>query len=96
MTEKPKSAPADEPLTEICEGCDKIINEGDPCFRCDDGPCLCADCSPTYADAEIAWRADPSSLFGEDKERREAFEESMAAHLAAGGSKDDKLPLCPL
>lgn len=84
-------------LTETCEGCDRIINEGDIYFPCEDGPVLCADCCPTWADAEAQFNRDAE--LGEDeymKKDRLDFAERMKAHLAAGGDRNDKLPMSPL
>lgn len=33
-----------------CEGCERLLFVGDMGHRCEDGPMLCAECSPIYAD----------------------------------------------
>lgn len=81
---------------EECDGCGKTLKQGDQYFPCDDGPYLCAECCPTFADAELHWQEDENDLDETDSERKRVFMESLAAHLAAGGSKDDKLPLARL
>lgn len=77
---------------EFCEGCEKSLGADELTFRCDDGPILCAACAPTWGDAERQWFDAPDD---ENPERRAAFMKSMAAHVAAGGSRADKLPLDP-
>jgi hypothetical protein len=87
----------DDPIAEICEHCSRTINEGDLYFPFDDGPVLCADCSPTWGDAESMHASDRE--IGEDEDMKEAridFAKRLDAHIAAGGSKDEKLPLTPL
>lgn len=84
-------------ITESCEGCSKTIKEGDLYFSCEDGPYLCSKCSPTYGDAEEQMGRD--AAIGEDDDMRDArlhFMKALDSHLAAGGSRADKLPLCKL
>ena len=84
----------DGTITETCEHCSKTINEGDLYFPFDDGPVLCEACSPTWGDAESMHAADRE--IGEDEDMKEArldFAKRLEEHLAAGGSKDEKLPL---
>lgn len=76
-----------------CEGCGQLLFVGDQGFRCDEGEILCAQCSPTFGDAEQNWKNHPED---EDADRKKAFMESLAAHLAAGGVRTDKLPLYEL
>jgi hypothetical protein len=76
-----------------CEGCTKLLLVGDKGFRCEDGPILCADCSPTFGDAEEQWL---DGLNDDEPERKAAFFEGLEKHLAAGGSRSDKLPLYEL
>lgn len=71
-----------------CESCGKLVFVGERGHRDDDGIVLCAEHSPTWDDAEKSWQsAEPE----DDPDRHEAFTASFAAHLAAGGSRDDKL-----
>lgn len=84
-------------ITESCEGCSKTIKEGDLYFSCEDGPYLCSECSPTYGDAEEQMGRD--AAIGEDDDMRDArlhFMKALDSHLAAGGNRADKLPLCKL
>lgn len=76
-----------------CEGCGRLLFVGDKGFRCDDGPILCAECSPTFGDAEGNWKSEPED---HEPERKQTFMEGLAAHLAAGGTRADKLPLFEL
>lgn len=75
-----------------CEGCSKLLIVGDKGYRYDDGPILCEGCSPTFAEADENWDGC-TDVDGEDAERKQAFKQMFAAHLAARGGKDDKLPL---
>jgi hypothetical protein len=72
-----------------CEGCDKPMFFGDIGLICDDGPVLCAEHSPTWAQAKKQW--DAGEQLDNDQDRLEAFMKSYAAHIAAGGSVDDKM-----
>ena len=77
-----------------CETCNKPLPEGTLAFHCDDGPYLCAEHAPTWGDAEQNWGGDPNDP--DDEASRADFRQALRAHLAAGGSKDDKLPCCPM
>ena len=80
-----------------CVSCEKALFEGDLYYPYDDGPVLCAACTPTWGEAEATYAVD--AAIGEDDEMREQrsdFAERMEAYLTAGGSRDDKLPLSPL
>jgi hypothetical protein len=74
-----------------CESCDKLLFEGDQGHRDDEGIMLCAAHSPTWADAEKSWQEALEHVDEDDPERRQAFDRALAAHLAAGGRRDDKL-----
>lgn len=73
-----------------CESCDKLLFAGDHGHRCEDGPILCTDHSPTWGDCEQQWLAVAGGD-DDEPERRAEFEAAIAAHLAAGGSRDDKI-----
>jgi hypothetical protein len=73
-----------------CESCDKLLFEGDQGHRDDEGIMLCAADSPTWADAEKSWQ-EAIAYDDDDPEGRQAFDRALTAHLAAGGSRDDKL-----
>lgn len=72
-----------------CEGCNTPLFVGDTGMRCDDGPVLCGECALTWKDVKAQWDAD--EMLDDDPERRAAFMASYQAHLAGGGSADDKL-----
>lgn len=70
-----------------CEGCSEPIWEGD---RYQSGDVyLCEKCAPSYADM----LADPASFYNSDDEEMSADQAKAIcdAHLAAGGSLDDKM-----
>jgi hypothetical protein len=73
-----------------CESCDKLLFVGEQGHRDDEGVMLCAEDSPTWADAAHSWQ-EALQHDDDDPERRQAFDRALAAHLAAGGSRDDKL-----
>ncbi len=74
-----------------CEGCDHVILPGELAHRCGGGaggyPCIA--CAPTYADM----LAHPSSFSTADGEPEtpEGAKAFVDAHVAAGGSIDDKI-----
>jgi len=73
-----------------CEGCSEQIWKGDRySYDSNNGLQFCEPCSPSYADM----LADPTSFYGADEEYLTAEEakEIVDAHLAAGGSLDDKM-----
>lgn len=70
-----------------CEGCGKLLLYGDKGWLYDDGPICCAPCSPNWGQAEGGFENS------DDAEARANFEERLAAHLAAGGTRDDPMPL---
>jgi hypothetical protein len=83
-----------------CEGCTKMLFDGELGYREEDGIILCVDCGPTYTD----WKSncervinDPS-LVDEPDEIGFANDalKQIAEHLAGGGSLTDKLPAFPL
>lgn len=76
-----------------CEGCGTFIFDGDKHTVCDGGECFCYACSPTYADL----LSNPSN-FGSNVEEDELMtpeeaQQMVDAHLAAGGSLEDKVGL---
>lgn len=73
-----------------CEGCRAILLTGDKGHRCADGPILCAECAPTWADVHLQWaRGECGEVDGEDAHGD--FLAAYEAHLAAGGSPDDPM-----
>lgn len=83
---------------EICETCDKKLRAGDMGHRCADGPVLCEECSPTFADimeqyeeAKAAGTLDALFPFPEDAPDHY---EACKARIAAGdGDKKNAYPL---
>lgn len=70
-----------------CETCDRLLFYGDRGHRCDDGPIVCEEHAPTWADIKEEWTCavdpDPDDL-------REALAD-VEAHVAGGGSLEDKV-----
>lgn len=75
-----------------CEACSRLLFIGDMGYRYEDCT-VCEACAPSYADAEENWSKNDDKCDAEDKA---AFLSTLAAHLAAGGSRSDKLPACEL
>lgn len=63
-----------------CE-CGKPLLTGDKIHSCDDGPTLCEECAPTWADIQAQLEGAP----------RLRFEVHLQAHIDAGGSITDKV-----
>lgn len=73
-----------------CETCERLLFAGDKGHVCGDGPVLCEDCSPTYADLQKQLlERSQSGGFSEDdlQEQRD----SLAAYLSAGGDPGAKI-----
>lgn len=68
-----------------CE-CGKPLLTGDKVHHCDDGPTLCEDCAPTWAD--IKAQADAPDT---EHEPRHRFYSHLWAHLDVGGAITDKV-----
>lgn len=73
-----------------CEACDAVLFEGDPGFRYEDGPLLCAAHAPTHADllaeseehlADVT-AADPADA--DEIAAAQAVVDDLKARLAAG------------
>lgn len=77
----------DAEIAGVCEGCSLLLFSGDRGYSYEDGPICCAECAPTWADAEENWKSQAE----DDPERAAEFAASLAAHLAAGGAKTDRL-----
>ncbi|MFN3624402.1 MAG: hypothetical protein ACK4TP_10105 [Hyphomicrobium sp.] len=82
-----------------CEGCEMLLLPGDLGHRCGDGPVLCADCAPTWGDLKKQI-TEPSIIDGSAPDLDEEAEDGIAprdklaaveAHVAGGGSLDDKI-----
>lgn len=88
---------ADEALYQ-CEGCSKDLFEGDRAHYCSDGPVLCEDCAPTWAD--IAHEYDEAEARGEfedlfdDPDMARLSRETVNARIADGDA--DKKHVWPL
>lgn len=87
MSDVNKCDEGEEPFTH-CEGCSKPIFDGDP-YHAGSDVDLCADCAPTFADL----LAQPGSFADTEGEPMSfaAATEIYEAHIAAGGSADDKI-----
>lgn len=73
-----------------CEGCDMPIWEGERyAYGSEDGIYLCEQCAPSWADM----LANPAYFVDADGEfhTAETAKAAVDAHLAAGGSLDDKM-----
>lgn len=73
-----------------CEGCDEPIWEGERyAYGSDDGIYLCEDCAPSWGEM----LANPEYFIDADGEPHTAESAKAAcdAHLADGGSLDDKM-----
>lgn len=68
-----------------CEGCERLLIEGDKGHRCDDGPILCEKCSPTYGDS----RKQALERQGEGNEEAGEQVADIDAYVASGGSLED-------
>lgn len=74
-----------------CEGCGCIILAGDEGHRTAEDVLLCKEHSPTWADVEEQYEnMRPDDAFGIDPEDIVFGKEAAAAHIADGGSLDDK------
>lgn len=74
-----------------CEGCSTHITAGMKYTVTLDGCHLCEECAPSYQDTVDYWREFPPNA--DDDEQVEAAAGStkaLEAHIAAGGSPDDK------
>src|SRR5262245_22009828 len=70
----------DVEIAGTCEGCSKLLFIGDRGHRCGDGPLLCAECSPTWADVKEQW--DKGERLDDEPEDRERFNLAYAAHVS--------------
>lgn len=77
----------DADIAAQCEGCSDGIIHGEMGTTTSDGCSLCAICAPTWADCKSQWDEFPDQGDEGDYERLQA---EYAAHIAAGGSPDDK------
>jgi hypothetical protein len=71
-----------------CETCGRLLLDGDMGYSFDDGPIFCAEHAPQWRDVK-AMIADPD--FWEEQEDRDRAQAALDAHMAAGGSMDDKV-----
>jgi hypothetical protein len=77
-------------ITDVCEGCLDAIIVGEKYVPAGDGVVLCAECAPTWGEAKAQWDEFPDA--GEDGDGT-AFQKMYQAHIAGGGSADDKIHL---
>jgi hypothetical protein len=78
-------APAREYLDD-CVNCQKRLFSGDMGLRYDEAIYACDECAPSYAGAKDGWEAEKD----DDPPGYRQFIRVYEAHLAAGGSRDDK------
>jgi hypothetical protein len=84
-------------IIETCEACDKKLKEGDLGHRCADGPVLCEECSPTWADVLTQYNESDGD-FGSfvDKTPEEMAEDRAAAQARVDAGDGDKKHVWPL
>lgn len=81
----------DEDDSITCEGCGKAINPGDKYTTTLDGCYLCETDAPSFQDCVDHWAdRDPSEFDEGEAEAAEGCRQALAAHIAAGGSPEDK------
>lgn len=87
MSDTTKREDDDEPFTH-CEGCSRPIFDGEN-YHAGHDVDLCPDCAPSFADL----LAQPESFADAEGEAltSAAAKEIYDAHIAAGGSADDKI-----
>ncbi len=78
-----------------CESCETLLVPGDLGCNCVDGPVLCADCAPTWGDLKKQLE-NPIVTIDLDVEDEKGVPPrehmaTIAAHIAGGGSLDDKI-----
>ena len=72
-----------------CPFCDNVVRDGDGYHGTSEGELVCLDCAPTYGDL----LRDPESFLDANDEpmTQERAKELCDAHVASGGSLDDKV-----
>lgn len=73
-------------IADTCEGCSKILFVGEMGHVCGDGPTLCEDCSPTWADC-LTQMSEPSTDPDDEAERQESIRAVQAQIAAGNGDK---------
>lgn len=73
-----------------CIGCTELLLVGEQGHRCRDGELLCEACAFTWADVKAQWDMGEDSD-AESAEARARFFSLFKAHIAGGGSPDDKI-----
>lgn len=82
----------DAELAGRCDACARPLFVGDQGHRIEDVGVFCAEHAPSWAEVEQYWQEAPPDPDDEEyTERRRHFRASLEAHLAAGGSRDDKI-----
>lgn len=81
-----------EPIEE-CGSCAEPIFDGDPRHDTDDGPSFCAACAPTFGDMlrHPEMFGTPNDDGDYETMTAEQARAAVDAHLAAGGSLEDKV-----
>lgn len=72
-----------------CEGCSKLIFDGERYSNCSDGPILCLDCSPTWGEAAEHMRSYTCGDPDDDRERIEGIAHAEA--MIAAGKGEEKV-----
>ncbi|HZQ01382.1 MAG TPA: hypothetical protein VFB13_17690 [Reyranella sp.] len=72
-----------------CEFCDRLLFAGERGHYDREGAILCEPCAPTYGDWQQ--QLDGEKLPFDDPDDEADGRAAIAAHLAAGGSLDDKM-----
>ncbi len=72
-----------------CEGCSKLIFEGERYHVCGDGPYLCEDCSPSWADILAHLRDRQGDPLEDAEEIAEGI--ATAEAMIAAGKGDEKV-----
>jgi len=84
-----KDAFEEDVSAQDCEGCGKTMLYGEKHHPTADDCDLCAECAPSWGCIKRQW--DGGRKTDEDGGNKAEFMEAYAAHIAAGGSPDDKV-----
>lgn len=72
-----------------CEGCSKLIFDGERYSNCSDGPILCLECSPTWTELAAFMRSYTHDHPDDEQERIEGIAHAEA--MIAAGKGDEKV-----
>lgn len=82
----------DDPHLIQCVGCERLFPCTQQHFNYSDGESACADCSPTYAEAQKGFEGQAF----EEPDAYRHFKRRLANHLAAGGERSAKYLNAPI